>query len=245
MKRVFDHIGSRAAHYARHPMFVYLADSNIDSRERLEFVPWLSHFVMTFADLYNLLAVENPDPGDRFQELVNIHLREESPHWKWFLADLDTLGLNPTLKFTDALRLLWGPETAQTRLLAYQVCKLSGGLSSLEKLVVVQAIEATGRVSLEALVPVGTEVGAKSGKRLVYFGERHLDTERQHTVEERSTQEFLETVHVDDGQLPRLCALVDEVFKAFGAFADEAFQRATSPKTFAHAVEARQRRATA
>jgi hypothetical protein len=245
MKSVFDHIGSRAAVYAKHPMFAFLADTNIDPRQRLEFVPWLSHFVMTFADLYSLLAVENPDPGDRFQELVNIHLREESPHWKWFLADLDTLGLNPSLKFTDALRLLWGPETTQTRLLAYRVCQLTGGLSSLEKLVVVQAIEATGRVSLEALVPVGVKLGANSGKRLVYFGDRHLDTERQHTVEEHGTQEFLESIHVEERHRPRLCALVDEVFQAFGAFADEAFERATSTRTFALVVEGRQRRASA
>ena len=59
MKEVFDHISKKSLEYARNPMFVYLRDSGIDSRKRLEFVPWISHFVMTFADLYNGFLVED------------------------------------------------------------------------------------------------------------------------------------------------------------------------------------------
>jgi hypothetical protein len=245
MKQVFEHIAARSAEYAENPMFLYLRDSHVDSRKRLEFVPWISHFVMTFADLYNSFLIEEPAPGDRFQELVNTHLDEESTHWKWFLTDLDTMGLNPTLRFTDALRLLWGSETRKTRALAYEVCKLSSGLSSLEKLVLVHAIEATGRVALEALVPVGVEFGTESGRRLVYFGQHHLDTERQHTVEEDGTRKFLEGVPVDGPQLARLCGIVDDVFKHFSTFADEAFARANSTRSFPNAAMERQQRASA
>jgi hypothetical protein len=245
MKRVFDHIALRGAEYAQNPMFVYLRDQQIDARKRLEFVPWLSHFVMTFADLYQLFSVPNPAPGDRFQELVNAHLAEEDNHWKWFLADLDTIGLNPTLKFTDALRLIWGTETSKTRALAYQVCKMSAGLSSLEKLVLFHAIEATGRVALEALAPVGAEFGAAAGKKLVYFGQRHLDTEREHTVEEDGTRQFLESIEIDVAEAHKLRAIVNEIFVHFGAFADEAYERATSVHTFPAVVEARQQRSMA
>jgi hypothetical protein len=245
MKQIFDHIDGRGAEYAQKPVFAYLRDDRIDPRQRLNFVPWLAHFVMTFADLYQMF-VEEPVPGDRFQELVNAHLAEEENHWKWFLADLDALGLNPMLKFTEALRLVWGTETSKTRSLAYQVCKLSSGLSSLEKLVLFHAIEATGRVALEALAPVGAAVGDQSGKKLVYFGQRHLDTEREHTVEEASTHHFLETVAIDHVQRGRLYAIVDDIFRHFGAFADEAFERASSQQTFPKLVEAiRQRRAIA
>ncbi len=243
MKHIFEHIARRSAEYARHPMFEYLRDRRIDSAKRLEFVPWLAHFVMTFADLYQLFTVNDPAPGDRFQQLVNAHLEEEDNHWKWFLADLEAMGLNPTLSFTDALRLIWGAETSKTRALAYQVCRLSSGLSSLEKLVLFHAIEATGRVALEALAPVGAELEAKSGRRLVYFGQRHLDTERQHTVEEESTHQFLESVDIDATQAERLSVIVEEIFEHFGAFATEAYERATSSRTFTEAVEGRRRRA--
>jgi hypothetical protein len=244
MKQVFDHIVRRSAEYAQNPMFAYLQDSRIDSKKRLEFVPWLSHFVMTFADLYNSFLREEP-AKDRFQELVNTHLSEESSHWKWFLTDLETMGLNPTLKFADALRLLWGAETSRTRALAYEVCKLSAGLSSLEKLTMVHAIEATGRVALEALVPVGNEFGRQSGRKLVYFGQHHLDTERTHTVEEESTHSFLEGVTINADETSRLCAIVDDVFAHFGRFADEAFERATQASDFQGLASEGRRRATA
>jgi hypothetical protein len=244
MKEVFDHISKKSLEYAQNPMFVYLRDSRIDSRKRLEFVPWISHFVMTFADLYNGFLVEEP-ASDRLQELVNTHLHEESSHWKWFLTDLETMGLNPVMKFTDALRLLWGAETMKTRRLAYGVCQLSAHLSSLEKLVLVHAIEATGRVALEALVPVGVEFGAASGRKLVYFGQHHLDTERGHTVEEESTRLFLEQIAITPSQLNGLNALVDEVFERFGTFADEAFERASNARAFPASRRDEQQRLTA
>jgi len=244
MKQVFEHISARSACYAQSPMFVYLRDDRVDSRKRLEFVPWLSHFVMTFADLYNFFLLEQP-VTDRYQELVNTHLAEESSHWKWFLTDLETLGLNPTLKFTDALRLLWGSETVKTRALAYEVCKLSAGLSPLEKLVMVHAIEATGRVALEALVPVGNELGQTSGRKLVYFGQHHLDTERQHTVEENGTRQFLESIVVSDYDISRFCEIVDKVFAHFTDFADEAFARASQPRGFIGSAKEERTRATA
>lgn len=234
MKEVFEHIARRSGEYAQNPMFTYLRDARVDARQRLEFVPWISHFVMTFADLYNSFLIEEPG-GDRLLELVNTHLREESSHWKWFLADLETLGLNPTLRFTDALELLWGPETRETRALAYGICQLSAKLSPLERLVLVHAIEATGRVALEALVPVGVEFGAAAGRKLVYFGQHHLDTERGHTVEEESTRRYLEAIPVSPAQLVSLNALVDDVFARFTTFADEAFERATTTRAFTSA----------
>ena len=244
MKDVFTHIQLRSSQYAKNPMFSYLQDRRIDARKRLEFVPWISHFVMTFADLYNFFLVQEPAP-DRFQELVNTHLSEESSHWKWFLTDIDTMGLNPTLKFTEALRLLWGPETAKTRALAYEVCRLSSELASIERLALVHAIEATGRVALEALVPVGVEFAQASGRKLVYFGQHHLDTERTHTVEEEGTRLFLETVPVSPEQLEKMRAIVDDVFKHFDTFAHEAFERATSTGSFPATSRDAQRSASA
>lgn len=245
MKHIFEHIARRGTEYARQPIFVYLRDREIDCRKRLEFVPWLAHFVMTFADLYQLFAVADPAPDDRFQQLVNAHLEEEDNHWKWFLADLEAMDLNPALSYTDSLRLVWGAETKRTRALAYQVCRSSSGLSSLEKLVLFHAIEATGRVALEALAPVGAELETQLGRRLVYFGQRHLDTERQHTVEEESTRRFLESVDIDATQTKRLGVIVDDIFEQFGEFAAEAYERATSKRTFTEMVEGRRRRAGA
>ncbi len=83
-------------------------------------MPSAAHFVMTFADLHHFFLIEE-QPRDRFEELANQHLSEEATHWKWYLADLTNLDLDPTLRLTDALRFIWSDATKQTRLLAYQI----------------------------------------------------------------------------------------------------------------------------
>ena len=102
MKEVFEYIKDRSRSFDQKPLFVYLRDDRVDPTRRLEFVPHVAHFVMTFADLYHFFLTEDP-PSDRYQELINTHLAEEGSHWKWFLWDLTSLGLDPTLRFTDAI----------------------------------------------------------------------------------------------------------------------------------------------
>ncbi len=236
MKTIFDYINHRSTAFTDKPLFRYLRDKKIDSRQRLQFVPWTAHFVMTFADLYHFFLTE-PAPRDRYQELVNTHLSEEGSHWKWFLADLRNLDLDPTLRFTDALRVIWSDETIKTRTLAYEMCKLSAGMNSLQKLVMVLAIEATGRVALEAAVPTGCEVEATTGRRLVYFGGHRLDTEREHTVEARGVHLSLEETKLAEPIRAELRFIVDQVFDRFGDFVDEAFHLAQGNRGLAESVQ--------
>lgn len=230
MRRVFEHIERRAAEFADEPLFRYLRDGNVDPAARLDFVPWTAHFVMTFADLYHFfLRVEHPK--DEYDELVNVHLAEEGSHWKWYLADLTNAGMDPTMQFTEALRFIWSEETLRTRKLAYEICRMSHGVSSLQRLVMVQAIEATGRVALEAAVPVGVELGSRSRRPVVYFGQHHLDTERQHTLEEDDVQRRLTDARLEVEVRSELFRIVDEVFHHFRGFTDEAYDIARQGRT--------------
>lgn len=105
-------------------------------------------------------------------------------------------------------------------------------MSSLHKLVLVMAIEATGRVGLEAAVPVGDQVGTSvERKKLVYFGMHHLDTERQHTLEEGSVHRSLEQIVLTGQQRGELRAIVDKVFDHFAGFVDDAFTFAVDSHT--------------
>jgi hypothetical protein len=235
MKQVFSHIAKRSDEYAREPLFAYLRNPAVDPGERLGFVPWAAHFVMTFADLYHFfLRVEQP--RDRYEELANIHLSEEGPHWKWFLTDLANVGMDPTLRFTDALRVLWGAPTQRTRQLSYEICKLSAGLTSLERLVMLNTIEATGKVTLEAFRPAGRQVEARSGRRLVYFGDQHVDSEHQHTLEDSAVRRSLEEIELDEAVRAELCSLVDRVFEHFRGFSDDSYRIAKSGKKFVESV---------
>jgi hypothetical protein len=220
MKAVLEAIERRTVEFARHPFYAFLRDTTLDPRQKLGFVPVLSHFVMTFADLYALVLREEP-ARDAYQELVNAHTYEDGGHWKWFLADLDKLGHDPRLPFSNALKFVWSSATEKTRLLSYHMCRLGLGADSLHKLVLVQCIEATGKVTLEHVAPVGKQFAELTGKKLVYFGPHHFDTEAQHTLEEDGVHRRVEGITLEPALERELVALVDTCFALFSAGADE------------------------
>jgi hypothetical protein len=234
MKRIRKHIAHRTDLFGRKPLFVYLADSAIEPARRLAFVPTLAHFVMSFADLYRFFLVEKDATG-RYEALVNAHLSEDANHWKWFLKDLGTTGLDPEMHFSDALRFIWSDASAKTRALTYGICKLSGGLSPLEKLVMVQCIEATGSVALGSVAHAGRDFASKSGRKLLYFGAHHVDTESAHTLEQPDVRDSLDDAVLEEDEVTRCLAIIDEAFGYFEAFADEVFEATRGPVFFARA----------
>jgi hypothetical protein len=231
MERIRQYLADRGERFAGRPLFGYLRDAKVEPAQRLAFIPSLTHFVMSFADLYRFFLVEK-NPTGRYQELINAHLSEDVHHWKWFLNDLSTAGLDPTVHFTDALRYIWGDATPKTRALTYGICKLSGGLSPLEKLVMVQCIETTGAVALGAVAFAGRDFEGKSGKKLVYFGTHHVDTESEHTLEQESVRKDLDDIKLSEAERVRCLAVVDEAFAYFEEFVDEIFLCAKKPPPF-------------
>jgi hypothetical protein len=238
MKRVYDHIEQRSSTFARQPLFEYLRDETVAASRRLSFVPFMTHFVMTFADLYNYVLTEG-SPRDSYDELVNTHLAEDATHWKWFLADLASADLDPSLRFSDALRFVWSDATVQTRLLSYRICQLSGRATSLQKLVIVSCIEATGKVGLGALAVAGAAVERAIGRKLVYFGPHHVDTESSHTVEAPSVRTSLEATSLSDSESRGHIVLADEIFNLFEKSVEELYRVASKGRGFEDFVKTR------
>lgn len=235
MKAVFEHIERRAEELGAHPLFVHLHDESVDPAERLQFVPCVAHFVMTFADLCGFFLVDDA-PKDDYAKLTNENLREEGPHWRWFLADLSTLGLDPSLRFTDALRFLFSDATMRTRSVAYSICKWSAGLNSVERLALVHGIEATARVALESVAPIADRVAARTGRTLVYFGSHHVETERNHTLKDDEVQKTLEETVLEPAVREKLIGLIDRVFEAFVGLLDDAYAFAKERKSLEQVV---------
>lgn len=220
MRRVLEHLQRAKAAFEDAPLFGYLRDASIAPDERLAFAPAVAHFVMSFADLYSLVLRQEP-PTDRFQTLVNAHAREDGDHWRWYLADLVKMGHDPTMRFTDALRLLFSKETARTRMLTYRICRLVADADSVRKLVLVHCIEATGSVTVNHVSAVGRELAARLDTSLVYFGPHHFTTEAGHTLEDDSVHHEIEDITLSDAKVEELKAVVDESFAAFRDFVDE------------------------
>lgn len=232
MKLILEHIARKTHEYEKHPLYVYLGDESQPAAKRLEFVPSLAHFVMSFADLYALVLRQEP-AQDRYQEIVNAHTYEDGGHWKWFLADLKTLGQDSTVRLTDSLRFIWSERTAPIRMLTYHMCRLGLGASSLEKLVLVHCIEAGGKVALGSTAPAAVIVARQLGKDLIYFGTHHINTEMQHTLEEQAVHDSLEAIVVDAALRPKLLQIVDSAFSAFDEFARGVQDYAAHPEPLA------------
>jgi hypothetical protein len=225
MRRVIEHIEQRTAELSRLPLFEFLRDPSLDPRQRLSFAPSVAHFVMSFADLYAFVLQVHP-ATDKYQELVNAHAQEDENHWRWFLDDLSKLGFDPKVAFSDALRFVWSDVTVATRALTYRMCRLGYGATSLEKLTLVHVIEAAGKVTVAGVSAVGTEYAKRTGQKLVYMGAYHLATESDHTLEDVKVHQDVATIELDDEQIPRHLAIVDEGFDAFSAFVGDMLETA-------------------
>jgi hypothetical protein len=220
MKRVLSAIRRESEGFAEHPFFAFLRDPAVSARQKLAFVPALSHFVMTFADLYRLVLRSEP-AADEYQRIVNSHTYEDGEHWKWFLSDLEKMDLSPHLPLTGALRFLWSDSTANVRMLSYRMCRLGLGADSIHKLVLVHCIEATGGIALQKLAPVGDALAAQTGAKLVYFGSHHVDTEAAHTLEEGRVRRMIEEVELAPEIAAELLSIVETSFRAFSAALDD------------------------
>ncbi|MES1186014.1 MAG: hypothetical protein ABUL60_19525 [Myxococcales bacterium] len=220
MKLVIDRLEEKTREFSQLPLFAFLRDESIEPRKRLAFVPSVAHFVMSFADLYAFVLQVDP-PGDEYQALVNAHAREDENHWRWFLDDMEKLGLDDRVRFSDALRFIWSDATVKTRALTYRMCRLGYGATSLEKLVLVHVIEAAGKVTIDGVSAVGTSYSKQTGKKLVYLGHHHLATESDHTIEDADVHRGITEIQVPADQEPGLLALVDQGFAAFSDFAGE------------------------
>jgi len=228
MRSVLNHIEHRAREYAALPLYAFLRDATVDAEQRLKFVPGLAHFVMTFADLYAMVLREEP-ARDRYQEIVNAHTYEDGGHWKWYLADLAALEGDGRVPFTDALRFVWSPDTVKIRMLSYRIAQLGLGASSLQKLVLVECIEAAGKISLESVADVGGEVARRLNRNLVYFGPHHLDTENDHTLEVGDVRSWLLDIELDLPSRTAMRTVVDQSFDAFTDFSHELLRFAQTP----------------
>jgi hypothetical protein len=218
---LFARVGMRSTEFSRAPLFAYMRDATVPAETRLSYVPYMVHFVMTFADLYAYVLREEP-ARDRFQELVNIHSYEDGGRWKWFLADLRNMGFDPMLRFSDAIRFIWSDATRCQRILSYQICRLGFRADSMQKLVLAQCIEATGKVALQATARVEQELRAKVSYKSIYFGNHHFETESSHTIEDEDVMRDICTTRISIQDLKYLQAMVDESFGYFRDFTDEA-----------------------
>lgn len=220
MKQVLELIAARTTAFRQLPLYTFMADRSVPPEMRLPYGPHVAYFILSFADLCKLVLREEP-ASDQLQTHINRHAEEERDHWEWYLQDLATLGLDQEMRFSEALRVLWGNETEKARLLTYRLVHLSMGANSLQKLVLILCMEATAGVGMESTTRVANEVSDLIGTPLVFYGSHHKNAEDAHTLLADDMMQSIENMLLDPQVRQSLLPIVNEVFDAFTDFVNE------------------------
>jgi len=221
MKEILTLIEKKKENFARLPLFEYLADSSINPRQRLAFAPCAAPFVMAFGEL-NKDVFRQETTTDPIQKIINQHTKEEDYHWIWFLEDLEKLGFDVSMKYSDTLKFLWGEETKISRRLAYELYRYTVDTSSLHKLIAIEAEEATADVFLSISSQIVQQLKSTIGNREYrYFGAGHLLAETDHSYCSPQTKQLIENIQVKEEDYQSCFDLVEKIFELFTEFTHE------------------------
>jgi hypothetical protein len=218
MKEVLRHIFDKKRAYSTLPLFEWMRDERLDPRERLAFYPCMAPFILSFGDL-NKFVLREEHPADVYQEMVNAHTREDDHHWPWYLEDFAKLGFDAQIPPSEWMRFLWGEETQQNRILMAGLTALIKNTTSVERLVVIEAIEETGNVLFTAMLPLAEALERRIGRELRYCGNFHFQLESGHAMGGDHAE--LARIALTPAQTDRCRSLATEVFALFEAWTHE------------------------
>jgi len=229
VKDIILYIDEKKSQFSKLPFFSFLQDKAIDPQLRLSFAPCAAPFIMSFGEL-NKCVLRDESTDDELQRLINKHTYEDDHHWVWFLGDLRKLGLDKSMRFTDVLRFVWGQETQRTRQLCRKLIECASNTTPVQKLIVIEVIEATAQIAASHIAPVAKELESSTRKIYRYFGEQHLEAESGHAADTDESVLYIQNIKLSDEERAQAYAVVDEVFDVFIEFTNELLRYATEQK---------------
>ena len=220
MEKVLALIENKKQEFASSGLFEFMRDQSIDPRQRLAFAPCIAPFAMSFGEFNKYVFREEPT-NDPLQIIVNNHTYEDDHHWLWFLEDLETLGINKTVKFSDALNFLWKEETKGSRWVSHQIFRSAFGASPITKLAILEVIEATGNVFFSTAAPIAQELRTITQKEFLYFGCFHLAVETGHTGATPKVDQLIKNIQLSEESRQEAFEVVENLFEVFTELTDE------------------------
>jgi len=220
MEKVLALIEKKKQEFASSGLFEFMRDQSIDPRQRLAFAPCVAHFVMSSGEFNKYVFREEPT-NDPLQVIVNNHTYEDEHHWLWFLEDLETLGINKAVKFSDALNFLWHQETKGSRWVSHQIFRSAFGASPITKLAILEVLEATANVFFSTAAPIAQELRTINQKEVLYFGCFHLAVETGHTRGTPELDQLIKNIQLSEESRQEAFEVVENLFEAFTEMTDE------------------------
>jgi hypothetical protein len=217
MKEVLVLIETKKQEFAQTPFIQFLQDKTIAPRQRLAFTPCFAPFVMGFGEL-NKYYWREENTNDPIQAIINQHTYEDDSHWIWFLEDIQKLGFDQPVNFSDSLKFVWGDETQLSRQTIYEIYRYTYRANPIHKLVVIESIEAIASLFFTATTQVVQEFKSNFLEDYKYFGMNHLSVESSHSKDCNQTQEYINNLHLSPEDYAEIVDLVDKVFDLFTNF---------------------------
>ena len=214
MKNILNLIKENQAVYSQSPFFNFLRDTSINPAKRLAFVPSSAPFILGFADLCKYVLRQEPT-NNKVQAILNQHTYEDGEHWLWFLEDVESLGFNYSLQLNDALEFLWSEETKVSRLLTYQLYQYIVQSDAVEKLVILETIEAIADVFLSTTKQVTEELELVTKREYKYFGNCHCHAESDHEAHSDDVHAFIENLELSAQNKERSVEMVHQIYELF------------------------------
>ncbi|MBW4669495.1 MAG: hypothetical protein KME60_19280 [Cyanomargarita calcarea GSE-NOS-MK-12-04C] len=220
MQELIAYIEQLNQEYAKLPLFEFLDDKSIEPSQKLSFAPCIAHFIMSFGDL-NKYVVREKNANTKVQQIINEHTYEDDHHWPWFITDLEKLGYNSQMNFTQVLRFLWGEQTKVSRQLSYHLSAYMLEADPVIKIIAIEAIEATGNVLFSRTNKAASELQAITKQEYIYFGHFHFNLESGHAMGSPGGEDFLAKIELTDLQRQQAFDVVNKVFKIFTEWTHE------------------------
>jgi hypothetical protein len=219
VKQILDLVELKKKEFAKLPFFDFIADKSIDPRKKFVWTPYAAPFLMGLKDVYSYGVFEK-NVTDPIHEYINRHVLEESRHVLWYVQDLQKLGFDSRLKYTDVLNFLWGDERDRIRHLSYDLINCANQKDIVLKLATVSAIEAAGCEAFPRFLKVTDELQKITHQNYLYFGKAHasVESEQRHIHGFDEAEEYLTSIEITEDQKIASIELVESVFDIFNEF---------------------------
>ncbi|MEO0924368.1 MAG: hypothetical protein AAFY63_00700 [Cyanobacteria bacterium J06643_13] len=214
MKSILTLIEEKQQVYSQLPFFEFLSDQSISPEQKLAFAPCAAPFIMGFSDLCKYTLRQEPTK-DKIQLILNQHTYEDDFHWQWFLEDLQKLGFNGSYTISESLDFLWSEATKNSRLLTYKLYKWIAESEPLERLVILESIEATADIFLSLTSKAANQLKNKTEQEYRYFGDCHANQEDCHSANSSDTSKIIACMYLSKENKQKAQILVERVFALF------------------------------
>lgn len=214
MKKVRALIRRRVVRYEQHPFFGFLKDERISPLERLSYLEFATFFVMSFADLNHVVFAES-EGSDPLDLIIQKHGQEDGNHWPWFLHDLSLIAQHlDGLGFEGMVKRIWSDDLRETRFFSYKMISMAMRSPPVLKLVMIESLEAMGKVWLDQTVEVARKTVLF--KQFLYVGEHHARREQGHAM--GSSVAKVDGIGLSESEYSEAQLLIEELFEGMELF---------------------------